>query len=229
MIFLSSVPWLSSFGAADSNTQGCLSWAGRFLCHEAHPQGSRGKAGGGAAFRQQQFCPSITQAVAAVGLHRFDPSCRSCREWGGRQGWGRQLLWDAASKRDFSWGWRARLAEHDKDTCCVEERTLSCGQKIVLQMQADELSLQKVRMTQATFQEICRKHSSELQRQCRRGSTIIEKLSYHFKITKPLPSCLLLNRLAQVGHLWGHEDESLSRETSPLHMEACAVADMLIL
>lgn len=86
-------------------------------------------------------------------------------------------------------------------------------------MQDDEPSLQQVRMTRATFQEICRKHSTELQRQCR-GSTVIEKLSYLFKRSKK-SSYLLLTRSARAGCLWGHWDESKGRSllwvTRPVH------------
>lgn len=83
----------------------------------------------------------------------------------------------------------------------------------MFQMQNDEPSLQ-VGMTQATFQEICRQHSTMLQRQSRRGSTVIEKLSYLFKIMKLSPSCLLLTRSGWVGCLWSHQNKIIPREVS---------------
>lgn len=69
-------------------------------------------------------------------------------------------------------------------------------------------------MTQATFQEICRKPSTTLQRQSRRGTTVREKLCYLFKITKLSPSCLLLTRSGWIGCLWNHQDKSILKAVS---------------
>lgn len=86
---------------------------------------------------------------------------------------------------------------------------------IEFQMQDDEPSLQKVRMTQATFL-----HSTLLQRQSRRGSTVIEKLSHLFKIMKLSPSCLLPTRSGWVGCLWSCRIKAY-RGRSPVRANTC--------
>lgn len=140
-----------------------------------------------------------------------------------KQGWGR-LVWEAASNRDFSWTSKTQLAEIDRGALCVEERkwqTVSVsGKTIEFQTQDDEPPLQKVRMTQATFQEICRRHSTMLQKQSRRASTVIKKLSYLFKIMDLSPSCLLLTRLGWVGWLWSCQDKTYQGR-SPVSGNSC--------
>lgn len=167
------MPWSSSFGVTDSNTQGCheptsfsavrlipgapvgllRSWW-RCCLQAATVLPQRHPSSCGYGFPVAAATPALPPAA--------ENGCRSCRERGGKQGWGRQLVWEDASKRDFSWAWKTQLAKLDKGACWVEERNLSWWQKIVFQMQDDEPSLQKVRMTQATFQEIWRKHSTKL-------------------------------------------------------------------
>lgn len=225
--FFFPLPWSSSFGVADSNTWGCHELTAFCAVRVI----SRAPEGLLRSWRRcclqdsKSFAPASPKQlrlwVSSSCCHpTFAPSCRSCREWS-KQGWGIQLVWKVASKRNFPWAWKTQLAELDRGACCVEERNLNWWKKTVFQMQDDKPSLQKVRMTRATFQEICTKHSTELQRQCSRGSTVIEKLSYLFKIMKPSPPCLLLTRSARIGCLWGHQDRCLTREISPLHTEAC--------